>query len=104
MRNNFLGGRVIVAGIAGILLGRVAEGLINRIAGAMVVADGMMWGAVLAILIVSLPNFTRMGYLTIKSDRPAINFVAGIGMFILISLVVIAVFFIIFWLIGRFLP
>jgi len=103
MRNP-LGSRVIVAGIAGIILGIAGEALINHIAGTIVVTDGMLWGAMLAILVVSLPNFTGMGSLTVRSDKPAINFIVGIGVFILLSLVVVALFFGIFWLIGRFVP
>ena len=98
------GGRTILAGIAGAVLGSVAEALINRIAGTIVVRDGLMWGAVLAILVASLPSFTRMGYLTVKSDKTAINFVVGVGMFFLISVVGIGVFFGMFWVITRFLP
>ena len=101
--HNLFGGRVIAAGIAGIILGSAAEALINRIAGVTVVRDGVVWGAVLAILIVSLPNFSRMGHLTVRSDKPAINFMVGIGMFILISLVLIVLFFGIFGLVSRFL-
>jgi hypothetical protein len=99
----FWGGRTILAGIAGAILGSVAEALINRLAGTIVVRDGLMWGAVLAILVASLPSFTRMGYLTVKSDKTAINFVVGVGMFFLISVVGIVVFFGVFWLISRFL-
>ena len=99
----FWGGRTILAGIAGATLGSVAEALINRLAGTIVVRDGLMWGAVLAILVASLPSFTRMGYLTVKSDRTAINFVVGVGMFFLISVVGVVVFFGVFWMISRFL-
>lgn len=98
------GGRTFLAGIAGAILGSAAEALINnRIAGTIVVRDGLMWGAVLAIFVASLPSFTRMGYLTVKSDKTAINFVVGVGMFFLISVVGIVVFFGVFWLISRFL-
>ena len=100
----FWGSRTILAGIAGAILGAAAEALINRSAGSVMVVDGLMWGAVLGILIASLPSFSRMGYLTVKSDKPAVNFVVGIGVFILISVVGTVVFFAIFWLITRFLP
>ena len=103
MRNP-LGSKTIIAGIVGIILGSAAEALINHIAGTVVITDGILWGAVLGILIVSLPNFTRMGSLTIRSDKAAINFIAGIGLFILVSLVAMLAFFGIFWLISRFLP
>nr|MBC7244038.1 hypothetical protein [Chloroflexota bacterium] len=95
--------KAIVAGIAGAVLGGIAQTLINSLAGAALIADGMMWGAVLAILIVSLSNFTRMGYLAMKSDKPAVNFVIGVGLFCLISVVAITLFFVIFWVLSRLL-
>jgi hypothetical protein len=95
--------RTLLAGIAGAVLGAAAELLINRIIGTTVVRDGLMWGAVLGILIASLPSFTRMGYLTVKSENATVNFVVGAGMFLLISVVGIAVFLSVFWLISRFL-
>jgi outer membrane lipoprotein SlyB len=101
--SRFWGSRTMLAGIAGAILGGAAETWINRTSGTMVVRDGLMWGAVVGVLFASLPNFTRMGYLTVKSDKPAINFVVGVGMFLVISLVGSAVFLGIFWLITRLL-
>lgn len=95
--------RALVAGIAGAALGGIAQVLINSIAGTALIVDGMMWGAVVAILLVSLSNFTRMGYLAVKSDKVAVNFVIGVGLFCLISMVAIAIFFVIFWVLSRFL-
>jgi hypothetical protein len=100
----FWGSSAILAGIAGAVLGFVAEALANRIAGRVVLTDGLMWGAVLGILIASLPSFTRMGYLTVKSENQAVNFVVGVGMFFVISVVGSVIFFGIFWLITRLLP
>lgn len=102
MRNP-LGSKVLWAGVAGAVLGGIAQELINRIAGTALIVDGVMWGAVLAIFAASLSNFTRMGYLTVKSDKPAVNFLVGMGMFCLISLVIITIFLGIFWVLSRFL-
>lgn len=102
MRNP-LGSKVLLAGVAGAVLGGIAQALINRIAGTTLMADGVMWGAVLAIFVASLSNFTRMGYLTVKSDKPAVNFLVGMGMFCLISLIIITIFLGIFWVLSRFL-
>jgi hypothetical protein len=100
----FWGSRAILAGIVGAVLGSVVELLLNRIAGRVLVQDGLMWGAVVGVLIASLPSFTRMGYLTVKSENQAINFVVGVGMFFVISVVGSVIFFGIFWLITRLLP
>jgi hypothetical protein len=100
---NSVGSRAIAAGIAGIVLGGLAEALINRIAGTRVISDGIMWGAVVAVIIVSLPNFTRMGALTVRSDRPIVNLVAGVGVFLLISVTVVVLFYFVFLLLGRLL-
>jgi len=100
----FWGSRTILAGIVGAILGLVAESLVNSIAGTAVLQDGLMWGAVVGVLIASLPSFTRMGYLTVKSDNQAVNFIVGIGVFFVISVVGSVIFFTIFWLIARLLP
>ena len=102
MRNP-LGSRTLAAGVAGIVLGGLAEALINRTAGTTVISVGIMWGAVVAIFIVSLPNFTRMGALTVRSDRPIVNLVVGVGVFLLISLTVVSLFYFVFLLLGRLL-
>jgi hypothetical protein len=100
---NPLGSRTIAAGIAGIVLGGLAEALVNRIAGTTIIQDGIMWGAVVAVVIASLPNFMRMGDLTVKSDRPAVNLVVGVGVFLLISLTVIVLFYFLFLMLDRLL-
>jgi len=81
-----------------------AEALINRVAGRTLVVDGMFWGAVLGILVASVPNFTRMGALTTRSDKPAVQFVVGMGMFVVISLVLIVLFWGLFSFLGQILP
>jgi hypothetical protein len=100
----FWGSRAILAGIVGAILGSVVQPLVNRVAGRIVLEDGLMWGAVVGVLIASLPSFTRMGYLTVKSENEAVNFVVGVGMFVVISVVGSVIFFGIFWLITRLLP
>lgn len=100
----FWGSRAILAGIVGAFVGLMAEPLVNGIAGRAVVQDGLMWGAVVGVLIASLPSFTRMGYLTVKSENRAVNFVVGVGMFIVISVVGSAIFLFIFSLLARLLP
>jgi len=100
---NWGGGRVLVAGVAGIIVGALAEAWINSLVGATVVTDGMLWGAVLGILIASVPNFSRMGALTVKSDKPAVNLLMGLGLFVVISAVIILLFLGLFSLLGRLL-
>jgi len=97
------GGKVLLAGVAGIVLGIVAQELINALAGTSTVTDGMLWGAVLGVLVASLPSFSRMGALVAKTNRPAVRFVVGLALFILISLVIIALFLGLFALLGQVL-
>ena len=82
-----------MAGFAGIVLGGLAETIINRLAGAAVISDGITWGAVLGILAASLPSFSRMGSLLVKSDQPWVNFAAGVLLFLLISAAIIVIFY-----------
>jgi hypothetical protein len=100
----FWGSRPVLAGIAGAIVGAVAELIVNRIAGRALLANGLMWGAVVGVLIASLPSFTRMGYLTVKSENQAVNFVVGVGMFIVISVIGSVVFLGILMLITRLMP
>ncbi len=90
---NVWGGKLIVAGIAGAVVGALAEALVNRVAGRVVIVEGMMWGAVLAILLISLPNFGQMGRLVVKGDRPVVHFLVGIAVFVVISMVLMTLFF-----------
>jgi protein-S-isoprenylcysteine O-methyltransferase Ste14 len=95
------GSRVLLAGVAGIVLGVAAQELINARAQKPLVADGMLWGAVLGVLIASLPSFSRMGALVAKTNRPVVHFVVGVALFILISLVIVALFLGLFALLGQ---
>ncbi len=97
------GSRWILVGIAGVAIGGLLEALVNRLAGRVVIVDGMMWGAVVAIFLMSLPNFSRMGRMVVKSDRLAVNFLVGVLMFIVISVVLVTLFLGIFLLAGRLL-
>ena len=101
--SNPLGGKTILVGLVGIVLGGLAEALVNRITGTTVIREGMMWGALLAIAAVSLRNFTQMGRLAVKSDKPMVNFLVGVGLFVLISAIVIGFFYLILLVIGRLL-
>lgn len=97
------GSRWILAGIAGAFVGAVIEALVTRLAGRILFADGIVWGAVLAIVLVSLPNFGQMGRMVVKSDRRAVHFLVGILVFVLISVLLVTVFLGIFLLVGRLL-
>jgi hypothetical protein len=93
----------LVAGIIGFVAGAIAQAAINHWAGRPVLVDGALWGAVLGIVAASLPNFVRMGSLTVKSERPLVNLVAGLVVFVLISIVVVFAFYLIFSLLERLL-
>jgi uncharacterized protein involved in exopolysaccharide biosynthesis len=49
----------------------------------------------------SIPNFARMGQMTVKSDQPAVNLAVGFGLFILISIVLALVMMGILLALGR---
>jgi len=58
---------------------------------------------VLGIFLASVPNFSRMGALTVKSDKPAVNLLVGLGLFVVISAVIVLLFLGLFSLLGRLL-
>lgn len=94
---------MILAGVAGAVTGAMLETIVNRLAGRTIVSQGMMWGTLLAVLLLSLPNFVRMGQLTAKSDKPLVNLLVGVVLFGIISALVIGLIFTLFLLLERLL-
>jgi hypothetical protein len=95
--------RTLAAGLVGIVLGGLAETIINRLAGTAVISDGLTWGAILGILAASLPGFSRMGSLVVKSDKPLVDFTVGVLVFLLISAAIIVFFYGVFGVFVRLL-
>lgn len=89
--------------VAGAVLGALLESLTNKLAGRVLVQDGLVWGAVVALFVMSLPNFSRMGQMTVKSNRPMVNLAVGLGLFVLISVVLVLVMMGILLGLGRIL-
>jgi hypothetical protein len=87
--------------VLGAVVGTLLEGGVNGVVGYEVIRNGQIWGAALALFLVSLPNFARMGQLTVKSDKPAVNLAAGLALFVVISVFLSVVFFAILALIAR---
>ena len=63
------------------------HGLIGRV----LIRDGQLWGAVVALFAMSIPNLAQMGRMAVKSDRPAVNLAVGFGLFVVISLLIILI-------------
>jgi hypothetical protein len=95
--------RTLLTGIAGMIFGATAQGIINGISGRAVIKDGMMWGAVFGVLAASLPGLVEMGALTVKSKHPPVNLLVGLVLFVLISLAVVLVFYAMFFVLGELL-
>ena len=93
----------LMAGVIGFVVGTLVQAATNHWVGRPVLVDGGLWGAVLAIVAASLPNFVRMGSLTVKSDKPLVNLAAGLIVFVLVSIVVVSAFYIIFSRVERLL-
>ena len=95
------GGRWILWGIIGAVVGGLAQTLVNRAAGTELLRDGMLWGVVLAYMILSVPSFARMGQLAVGGNRHATNLIVGVLLFVVISALIIGVFVGFLWLVGR---
>ena len=95
--------RTFLAGIAGMILGATAQAIINGMSGRTLIKDGMMWGAVFGVLAASLPGLVEMGALTVKSKHPPVNLLVGLALFMVISLLVVLIFYAMFFVLGELL-
>ena len=95
--------RSVLLGIVGGLVGSAFETLLNRATGRSVVTDGLLWGAVLGVLVSSLSSFPRMGSLVVKNASPPIAFLVGVGLFLVISAALVLVFLAAVFVIGHFI-
>jgi hypothetical protein len=93
--------RMIIAGVLGMILGAVAQELVNGVAGGIVIHDGLLWGAVAGVALASTPNFLQMGSHLIRTDNRALQFIVGLAAFVLISAVIIVAFLAIFSVLAR---
>jgi len=87
----------------GVVLGGVAADIASRLGAAVTVQDGILWGAVAGLVITYTPYFLRSGNMVTKRDNNALNFVAGVGVFLGISGIIILIFFGIFWVLSLFI-
>lgn len=91
----------LVAGVLGAALGMIAEGILNQLLGARVVTDGVLWGAVAAVAVASLPNFRQMGSRLLADGEPWQQLIVGLGAFVVISVIIVMAFFLVFSLMIR---
>ena len=87
----------------GIVLGAVAADIASRLGAAVTVQDGILWGAVAGLVVTYAPYFLRSGKMVTKRDNKALNFVAGVGVFLGISAVIVIIFLGIFWVLSLFI-
>jgi hypothetical protein len=88
----------LLAGVLGAVIGVLAEGALNRALGATVISDGALWGALVAIAVASLPNLRGMGAKLLKGGAAWQQLVVGITAFLVISVGILFIFLLIFWL------
>lgn len=89
--------------VLGILLGAIAADIAGRLGAAVTVQDGILWGAVAGLVVTYTPYFLRSGKMVTKRDNKALNFVAGVGVFLAISAVIVLIFLGIFWVLSLFI-
>ncbi len=95
--------RALYAGLLGAIVGGLGQQVVNRLLGTAVIRDGILWGAVLAIVVASLPNLVSMGSLVTRRQSSWLNFAVGLALFLGISAIVLTSFYILFQLLGRLL-
>ena len=87
----------------GIVLGAVVAGLLSNAGVAVTVDEGILWGAVAGLVVTYSGYFLKSGKMVTKRDNPVLNYIVGVGVFLVISAVIIAIFFGIFWVISLFI-
>ena len=85
------GWKSIVVALLGAVVGALLEPVVNGLTGRVLIRDGQLWGAVVALFAMSIPNLAQMGRMAVKSDRPAVNLAVGFGLFVVISLLIILI-------------
>ncbi|MBC7262896.1 MAG: hypothetical protein H5T64_00885 [Chloroflexi bacterium] len=100
MLKGMLNWRILIGGLLGAFLGRALESLLAQVGGPILISDGMVWGAVIGLFVISLPNFERMGTLILGHQQRGINVLVGIFAFIAISIVILVIFMVIIWAVG----
>jgi hypothetical protein len=86
----------------GIVLGALAAEVARGFGAAVTLEDGILWGAVAGLVVTYTPYFLRSGKMVTKRDNKALNFAAGVGVFLGISAVIIIIFLGIFWVLSLF--
>ena len=89
--------------VLGVVLGAVVADIASRLGASVTVQDGILWGAVVGLVITYTPYFLRSGKMVTKRDNKALNFVAGVGVFLAISAVIVVIFLGIFWVLSLFI-
>ena len=87
----------------GIVLGAAVAEVARAFGATVAIQDGILWGAIVGLVISYTPYFLRSGKMVTKRDNKALNFVAGVGVFLGISAVIIAIFLGIFWVLSLFI-
>jgi len=87
----------------GIILGAIAADIASRLGAAVTVQDGILWGAVAGLIVTYTPYFLRSGNMVTKRDNKVLNFIAGVGVFLAISAVIVLIFLGIFWVLSLFI-
>jgi hypothetical protein len=96
------GWSIFVFGLAGSLLGLLLEWAGPRLHPALVVRDGMMWGAFAGLCVGYLPNLRHMGREITKRESGTLNLAVGILAFLGISAAVILLMLFVLWVASLF--
>ncbi len=68
----------LIGMLAGALLGIVAVGLGNTFGYALVLSDGLFWGAVIGGVLAGVPQFASSGAILTRSENQILNLLVGL--------------------------
>ena len=89
--------------VLGVVVGAIAASILRSFGVGVTVEEGLLWGAVAGLVVMYTPYFLRSGKMVTKRENRAVNFVAGVFVFLGISAIIIAIFLGIFWVLSLFI-
>lgn len=89
--------------VLGVILGAILASILQSAGVGITVEEGILWGAVVGLVVMYTPYFLRSGKMVTKHDNRVVNFIAGVFVFLGISAIIVVIFLGIFWVLSLFI-